>query len=87
MCLKEFCFAHYWNILSFSTLSMTIKENSTAKDYHFISLFSVVSKIFEKLVITGLLISSKNAASFLILIMVTSLLLCELSSCGIQVGY
>ena len=32
------------------SVSKNVEESSTAKNYHFASLFSVVSKVFEKLV-------------------------------------
>ena len=47
-CLKESCFPHYWKI----SLVVPIFKNvgrPTAKNYHPVSLLSVVSKVFEKL--------------------------------------
>ena len=50
MCLKESCFP---DCLKFSSVVLVFKnvgERSTAKNYHPVSLLSVVSKVFEKLV-------------------------------------
>ena len=43
-CLKESCFPDCWKV-SFKNVG----ERSTAKNYHPVSLLSVVSKVFEKL--------------------------------------
>ena len=50
MCLKEFCFPDCWKISSVVPVFKNVRERSTAKNYHHISLLSVVSKVFEKLV-------------------------------------
>ena len=44
MCLKEFCFSSVVRVFK------NVGERSTAKSYRPISLFSVVSKVFETLV-------------------------------------
>ena len=49
-CLKESCFPDCWEVLSVVPVFKNIGEKSTAKNYHPVSLLSVVSKVFEKLV-------------------------------------
>ena len=46
MCLKESCFPDCWKI----SLVVPVGKMSTAKNYHTVSLLSVVSKVFEKLI-------------------------------------
>ena len=48
MCLKESCFPDFWKVSSM--VFKNVGERFTAKNYHPVSLLSVVSKIFEKLV-------------------------------------
>ena len=49
-CLKESCFPDCWKISSVVPVFKTVGERSTAKNYRPVSLLSVVSKVFEKLV-------------------------------------
>ena len=49
-CLKESCFPDCWNVLSVVPVFQNVGERSTAKNYCPVSLLSVVSKVFEKLV-------------------------------------
>ena len=49
-CLKEFCFPDYWKISSVVPVFKNVGERSTAKNCCSVSLLSVVSKVFEKLV-------------------------------------
>ena len=49
MCLKECHFPDCWKISSVPVFK-NVGERSTAKNYHPVSLHSVVSKVFEKLV-------------------------------------
>ena len=49
-CLKESCFPDCWKVSSVVPVFKNTGERSTAKNYHPVSLLSVVSKIFEKLV-------------------------------------
>ena len=49
-CLKESCFSDYWKIYSVVPVFKNVGKRSTAKNYHPVSLLSVVSKVFEKLV-------------------------------------
>ena len=50
-CLKESCFPDYWKVLSMVSVFKNVWERSTAKNFHPVSLLSVVGKVFEKLVI------------------------------------
>ena len=49
-CLKEFCFTDCWKVSSVVLVFKNVGESSTAKNYRPVSLLSVVSKVFEKLV-------------------------------------
>ena len=49
-CLKEFCFPDCWKVSSVVPVFKNVGERSTAKNYRPVSLLSVVSKVFEKLV-------------------------------------
>ena len=49
-CLKESCFPDCWKVSSVVPLFMNVGENSTAQNYRPVSVLSVVSKVFEKLV-------------------------------------
>ena len=48
--LKESCFPDCWKVSSVVPLFKNVGERSTAKNYCRVSLLSVVSKVFEKLV-------------------------------------
>ena len=50
MCLKESCFPDCWKVSSVVTVFNNFGKRSTAKNYRLVSLLSVVSKVFEKLV-------------------------------------
>ena len=56
MCLKESCFPDCYKVSLVVPIFKNVGERSTAKNYHPVSLLSVVSKVFEKLII-GLLIT------------------------------
>ena len=47
MCLKESYFPECWKV---SSVALNVGKGSTAKNYHLVSLLSVVTKVFEKLV-------------------------------------
>ena len=47
-CLKKPCFPD-WKVSSVVPVFKNVGERSTAKNYHPVSLLSVVSKVFEKL--------------------------------------
>ena len=49
-CLKESCFLGCWKVSSEIPVFKYVGERSTAKNYHPVSLLSLVSKVFEKLV-------------------------------------
>ena len=49
-CLKESCFPDYWKVSSLVPVFKNAGERSAAKNYHPVSLLSVVCKVFEKLV-------------------------------------
>ena len=47
-CLKEPCFPYCWKVSSVVPVLKNVGERSTAKNYHPVSLLSMVSKVFEK---------------------------------------
>ena len=49
-CLKESCFPNCWKVSLVVPVFKNVGERSTAKNYRPVSLLSVVSKVFEKLV-------------------------------------
>ena len=49
-CLKDSCFPDYWKVLSVVPVFKNVGERSTSKNCHPVSILSVVSKVFEKLV-------------------------------------
>ena len=49
-CLKEPSFPDCWKVSSVVPVFKNVGKKSTAKNYYALSLLSVVSKIFEKLV-------------------------------------
>ena len=49
-CLKESCFPDCWEVSLVVPVFKNVGERSTAKNYRPVSLLSVVSKVFEKLV-------------------------------------
>ena len=50
MCLKESCFPDCWKVSLVVPVFKNVGERSTAKNYHPVSLLSMVSKVLEKLV-------------------------------------
>ena len=48
--LKESCFPDVWKVSPVVPVFKNVGERSTAKKYRPVSLYSVVSKVFEKLV-------------------------------------
>ena len=50
ICLKESCFPDCWKVSSVVPVFKNARKRSIAKNYHPVSLLSVVSKVFEKLV-------------------------------------
>ena len=53
-CLQEPCFPDCWKVSSVVPIFKNVGERSTTKNYHPVSLLSVVSKVFEKLVNNGI---------------------------------
>ena len=49
-CVKESCFPDCWKVLSVVPVFMNVGEKLTVKNDRLVSLLSVVSKVFEKLV-------------------------------------
>ena len=65
-CLKESCFLDCWKVLSMVPVFKNIGESSTAKNYRPVSLLSVVSKVFEKLVNNRIVDNIEKCGFFLI---------------------
>ena len=49
-CLKRCCLPYCWKVLSVVPVFKNVGERSTAKNYRPVSLLSLVSKVFEKLI-------------------------------------
>ena len=64
MCLKESCFPDCWKVSSLVPVFKNAGETSTAKKYRPVSLLSVVSKVFEKLVNDKIVDHLKNCDLF-----------------------
>ena len=64
MCLKESCFPDCWMVSSVVPVFKNVGERSTAKNYHTVSLLSVVSKVFEKLVNNTIVDPLENCGLF-----------------------
>ena len=65
--LKESCFPDFWKASSAVPVFKNVGERSTAKSYHPVSRFSVVSKVFEKLVNNRIVDHLEKYGLFLIL--------------------
>ena len=74
MFLKEFYFPDCWKASSVVPVFKNVRERSTAKNYHPVSLLSVVSKVFEKLVNNRIVDHLEKLGLFLISSMVLGLL-------------
>ena len=72
-CLRESCFPDCWNVSSVVPVLKNAGEKSTAKKYHPVSLLSVVSKFFEKLVNNRIIDHLEKWPFFLISCMVSSI--------------
>ena len=66
MCLKKACFPDCWKFLSVVLVFKNVAQRSRAKSNHIVSILSVVSKVFEKLVNNILLITSRNVTFCLV---------------------
>ena len=73
-CLQEACFADCWKVSSVVPVFKNVGERSTAKNYRPVSLPSVVSKVFEKLVNNRIVDHLEKCGLFLISSMVFGLL-------------
>ena len=73
MCLKEPCFPDCWKVSLVAPVFKNVGKTSTAKNYRPVSLLSVVSEVFEKLV-NHRIVTYRNVAFFLIYNMVLGLL-------------
>ena len=63
-CLKESCFPDCWKVSSVVLVFKNVGERSTAKDYCPVSLLSVVSKVFEKLLNNRIVDHLENCGLF-----------------------
>ena len=73
MCLKESCFPDCWKVSSVVPVFKNVGEGSTAKNYHPLSLLSVVSNFFEKLVNNMIADNLEKCGFFMISSMVLGL--------------
>ena len=73
-CLKESCFPDCWKVSSVVPVFKNVGERSTAKSYCPVSLLSVVSKVFEKLVNNMIVDNLEKWTFFLISCLVFRLL-------------
>ena len=73
-CLKGFCFPDCWKVSSEVPVFKNVGERSTAKNFRPISLLSVVSKVFEKLVNNRIVDHLEKCGLFLISSMLLGLL-------------
>ena len=67
-CLKESCFPNCWKVLWVVTVFKNVGEMSAAKNYRSVSLLSVVSKVFEKLVNNRIMDHLEKCVLFLFLV-------------------
>ena len=74
MSLKEFCFPDCWKVSSVVPVLKNVGERFTAKNCRPVSLLSVVSKAFEKLVNNRIVDHLDKSGLFLISSMVLGLL-------------
>ena len=72
-CLKESCFPDSWKVSSVVPVFKNVGERSAAENCCPVSLFSVVSKVFEKLVNNRIVDHLENVSFFLISSMVLGL--------------
>ena len=63
-CLKESCFPDCWKVSSVVLVFKNVGERSTAKYYRPVSLLSVVSKVFEKLLNNSIVDHLEKCALF-----------------------
>ena len=73
-CLRESCFPDYWKISLVVPVFKNVGERSATKNYHPLSLLSVVSNVFEKLVNSRIFDRLEKCGLFLIFSMILGLL-------------
>ena len=73
-CLKESCFPDCWKVTLVDPVYKNVGESSTAKNYCPVSLLSLVSEVFEKLVYNSIVDRLEKCGFFLISNMVLGLL-------------
>ena len=71
-CRKESCFPDCWKVSLVVPVFKNVVERFTAKNYYFVSLLSVVSKVFERLVNNRIVDHLEKCGFFLI----SSVVLC-----------
>ena len=99
-CLKESCFPDCWKVSSVVPVFKNVGERSTAKNYHPVSLLSVVSKVFEKLIYNrivdhldkcGLFVISSMVLGFLDQLQIFSqlylIVVSDVSNAGVPQGF
>ena len=64
MCPKESCFPDCWKVSLVVSIFKNVRERSTSKNYCPVSLLSVVSKVFEKLVNNRIVDHLENCGLF-----------------------
>ena len=64
LCLKESCFPDCWKVSSVVPVFKNVGERSTARNYDPVSLLSVATKVFEKLVNSRVLDHLDNCGLF-----------------------
>ena len=64
MCQKESCYPYCWKVSLVVPVFKNVGERSTAKNYGSVSLLSVVSKVFEKLVNNRIVDHLENCGLF-----------------------
>ena len=74
MCLKESCLPNCWKVSSVCPVLKNFGERCTGKNYDPVSLLSVVSKVFEKLVNNRLVYHLEKCGLLLISSMILGLL-------------
>ena len=74
MCLKEYCFQDFWKVSFVVPVFKNVGKRSTVKHYRPDSIFSVVSKVFEKLVNNWLVDHLENCGLFVTPSMISGLL-------------
>ena len=74
MCQREYCFGDCWKVSSVVLAFKNVEERSTAKNYCPVSLLSVVSKVFEKIVNNRIVDHLEQYGLFFISSMVLGLL-------------